>query len=318
MSRDLRPRSSAALGFRDVWRRRPALYSRPLWALMIALDRLPWPWGEDILASLFAAVALVRRSRRRPAVAWASQQPGGRGLRLALAVCAFRGRWVARATLLGVRSPEALTRRAVIRGDEHLTTAPKGTILLGFHLGPPNVDVTLRILGQKLAWLGSSRNSWVWSSEAWRPLSDPRQNLAPPDDEWFWPGYLYRARRILLDGGALFIMADSWAGRPAFSVPLPGGPMTVRSGWLSLCRLTGARVIPMVTHLEGRTQVITVHSALPTPVPGAADPLATWREIITDLVSDYVRRFPEQCPVLVFPLSVLRRRRPPAGGFVRM
>jgi lauroyl/myristoyl acyltransferase len=281
---------------------------------MIALDRLPWPWGEDILARLFAAVALVRGSRRRPALAWAAQQPGGRGVRLALAVSAFRGRWVARATLLGVRSPEALTRRAVIRGEEHLTPAPKGTILLGFHLGPPNVDVTLRILGQKLAWLGSSRNSWVWSSEAWRPMSDPRQNLAPPDDEWFWPGYLYRARRILLDGGALFIMADSWAGRPAFSVPLPGGPMIVRSGWLSLRRLTGARVIPVVTHLEGRTQVITIHPALPAPAPCDADPVATWREIITALVGDYVRRFPEQCPVLVFPPTVLRRGRAPAGS----
>jgi lauroyl/myristoyl acyltransferase len=330
MSLDLRPRSSIARGFRDVWRRRPALYSRPLWALMIALDRLPWPWGEDILARLFAAVALVRGSRRRPALAWASQQPGGRGLRLALAVCAFRGRWVARAALLGVRSPDALTRRAVISGEEHLTKAPEGTILLGFHLGPPNVDVTLRILGQKLAWLGTSRNSWVWSSEAWRPLSDPRQNLTPPDDEWFWPGYLYRARRILLDGGALFIMADSWIGRAAFPVPLPGGPMIVRSGWLSLRRLTGARVIPVVTHLEGRTQVITIHPALPIPAPHDADPLAAWRGIIAGLVTDYVRRFPEQCPVLALPPTALRRRRapaglepdgharPPAGGFVRM
>ena len=113
------------------------LYSRSLWALMIALDRLPWPWGEDILARLFGAVALVRGSRRRPALAWASRQPEGRGLRLALAVCAFRGRWVARAALLGVRSPDALIRRAVIRGEEHLTSAPEGTILLGFHLGPP-------------------------------------------------------------------------------------------------------------------------------------------------------------------------------------
>src|SRR6266545_19324 len=105
MSPGLRPRSSSALGFRHIWRRRPALYSRPLWAVMIALDRLPWPWGEDILAHLFAAVALLRGSRRRPALAWAAQQPGGRGVRLALAVSAFRGRWVARATLLGVRSP---------------------------------------------------------------------------------------------------------------------------------------------------------------------------------------------------------------------
>jgi hypothetical protein len=204
------------------------VWSRPrVIALMIGLDLLPWPWGEDMLARLFAVVALVRGSRRRPSLAWASQQPGGRGLRLALAVCAFRGRWVARSTLLGVRSPGELIRRAVIRGEEYLAAGPKWTILLGFHLGPPNVDVTLRILGRKLAWLGSSRNSWVWSSEAWRPLSDPRENLAPPGDEWFWPGYLYRARRILLDGGALFIMADSWVGREAIRVPLPGGPMII-------------------------------------------------------------------------------------------
>lgn len=279
---------------------------------MIGLDLLPWPWGEDMLARLFAVVALVRGSRRRPALAWASQQPGGRGFRLASEVCAFRGRWVARAALLGVRSPDELIRRAVIRGEEYLAAAPKGTILLGFHLGPPNVDVTLRILGQKLAWLGSSRNSWVWSSEAWRPLSDPRENLAPPGDKWFWPGYLYRARRILLDGGALFIMADSWVGREAIRVPLPGGPMIIRSGWLSLYRQTGARVVPVVTHLEGRTQVITIHPALPTPQPDDVDPLGAWRDILVALVSDYVRQLPEQCPVLVFPPTILRRRRAPA------
>ena len=330
MSPDFRPRSSTALGFRDAWRGRPAHYSRHLWAVMIALDRLPWPLGEDILASLFAAAELVRGRHRRLALAWASQQPGGGGVRLARAICAFRGRWVARAALLGVRSPEALTRRAVIRGEEHLTAAPQGTILLGFHLGPPNVDVTLRILGHKLAWVGTSRNSWVWTSEAWRPLSDPRQNLAPPADERFWPGYLYRARRMLLDGGALFILADSRVGRATFAMPLPGGPMIVRSGWLTLCRLTGARVIPVMTHLEGRTQVITIHPALPTPPPGGADPLAMWREIITVLVSDYVRRFPEQCPYLASSPTAFRRRRapagseadgparPPTGGFVRM
>ena len=45
--------------------------------------------------------------------------------------------------------------------------------------------------------------------------------------------------------------------------------------------------------------------------------VVTWREIITDLVSDYVRRFPEQCPVLVFPATAVRRRRAAAGGLVR-
>jgi hypothetical protein len=35
-------------------------YSRAVWLLMLALDRLPWPWGEDILAGVFVAKAFVR------------------------------------------------------------------------------------------------------------------------------------------------------------------------------------------------------------------------------------------------------------------
>ena len=91
--------------------------------------------------------------------------------------------------------------------------------------------------------------------------------------------------------------------------------MIIRSGWLSLYRQTGARVLPVVTHLEGRTQVITIHPALPTPLPDDVDPLGAWRDILVALVRDYVRQFPEQCPVLVFPPAILRRRgaEAPAG-----
>jgi lauroyl/myristoyl acyltransferase len=216
-----------------------------------------------------------------------------------LALASSRGRWVARASLLGLRTPEDLDRHVVIHGEEHLTRAPHGTILLGFHLGPPNADVALRIRGHKMAWLGTMRWSWVWSTVAWRWLADPRDNLTPPDAAGFWAGYLYRARRILLDGGAVFVMADSWRGREAFRVPVPGGSMKIRLGWLSLHRGTGARVVPVTTHLDGHTQIITIHPALPPPAPGA-DPLDAWQPIISALVSDYVRRFPEQCPALVF------------------
>lgn len=312
MSLEAAPRSSAALGLRGLWGDRPAVYSPALWAVMICLDRLPWPRGEDILAALFAAVALAGR-RRRPAVLWASQHPGRRAWLLALAVAAFRGRWVARSALLGVRGPEDLRPRIAVSGEERLAAAPGGTILLGFHLGPPNTDVALRTLGHRLAWLGSLRQSPGWSREAWRPFVDPRDNLCPPDIEGFWPGYLYRARRILLEGGTIFTMADAWAGREAFRVPLPGGTAAViRSGWLTLCRQTGARVLPVMTHLAGRIQVITIHPALPTSRPDDADRFREWREILGSLMRDYVQRFPEQCPVLAFPAEERRAPGPAA------
>lgn len=290
------------IGLRNLWSRRHSLYPRVLWALLIRLDLLPWPWGEDLLACLFAASTLVRGSRRRGAVAWASQQPGRRAWPLALAVSAFRGRWVARFSLLGIRGPDDLRLHVAVHGKEHLAAAPGGAILLGFHLGPPNVDVALRTLGYRVAWLGSARSSRAWSREAWRPLLDPKDNLCPPDANWFWPAPLYRARRLLLDGGALFILADAWAGREVFRIPLPGGrPLIVRAGWLSLWRQTGARVLPVTTHLEGRVQIITIHPPLPTPGPHDADLPSAWPDILGSLVKDYVRRFPEQCAALPFP-----------------
>jgi lauroyl/myristoyl acyltransferase len=295
-------RALGTTGLRDLWSSRQSLYPRVLWALMMRLDLLPWPLGEDLLAYLFAAVTLMRGSRRRAALAWASQQPGRRAWRLALAVSAFRGRWVARLSLLGLRRPDDLRRQVSVHGEEHLAAAPGGAILLGFHLGPPNVDVALRILGHRVAWLGTARRSRAWSKDAWRPLLDPKDNLCPSEATWFWPGTLYRARRLLLDGGALFILADAWAGREVFQVPLPGGcPLILRAGWLTLWRQTGARVLPVTTHLDGRVQVVTIHPPLPTPGEHDADLPPEWSDILASLVKDYVRRFPEQCPVLPFP-----------------
>src|SRR5262245_1145060 len=46
-----------------AWGARPWGYSRPVWALVLALDALPWPWGEEILARGFAARAFVRLTR---------------------------------------------------------------------------------------------------------------------------------------------------------------------------------------------------------------------------------------------------------------
>ena len=300
MTREPASRPSEAAGIRALWRTRPAHYSRALWVLMLGLDLLPWPWGEDILARLFMAVGAVRASRRRRAAAWARAHPGHRPWRLAAALCAFRGRWVARSWLLGLRCPDDVHRHLVVRGEEHLTATPGAAILLGFHLGPPNADLALRILGHRLTWLGGERISRGWRREAWRPFLDSSQHLASSWGEWFWPGLVYRARRILLDGGHVFLMADG-AGREMFRVAMPGRPVLIKPGWLVLHRHTGARVLPVLTHLEGRTQVITIHPPLPMSGSDPASEAGAWRDTLTSLLQSYVRRFPEQCPALVFP-----------------
>ncbi len=315
---------SAAPGLRRVWNDRPRLYSRPLWLLVIALDFLPWPWGEDLLARLFWIVGLLRASRRRPAVAWAAARGARPSRRLALAVCAFRGRWVARSMLVGVRHPADLGARVVVRGEELLAaSAPRGRILLGFHLGPPNADVALRIRGHSLAFLGTVRRSRAWARPEWSPLLDPRDHLSPPDADTrlFWVGYLYRARRMLLEGRTIFIMADSWVGRERalFVISVPGGAMTVRSGWLALSRQTGAEVVPVTTHLEGRAQIITICSPLPQPGADADEHVRAVRGILSRRVEDYVERFPEQCPALVFPPETIpgpERQAPGAAAVV--
>ena len=106
-------------------------------------------------------------------------------------------------------------------------------------------------------------------------------------------GVLRRACRVLLAGESLFLAADGGRGREAFRVPLPGGPVVVRAGWLALREQTQAPVLPVLSHREGPAQIVTVHPPLP------AD-LASCEKIVGRLLDDYTRRFPEQCYSLAF------------------
>jgi hypothetical protein len=126
---------------------------------MRALDPLPWPWGEGILATLFAAKAFVRPSRLRVALAWAGHFTAARRSRwqLALSCCAHHGRFLARQALLGIRTPEDLRRLVILKGEAHLKATSTGAIILGFHLGPPGVAVALRVLGYPVTWMGGLR-----------------------------------------------------------------------------------------------------------------------------------------------------------------
>jgi len=286
---------------RAAWSARPASYSRLVWTLILALDRLPWPWGEEILAKSFVARAFVRTGRLRQALAWAAAQPSTERGRwhLARSLCAYHGRFVARSALVGIRGPEALLRLVAVRGEEHLAAAGRGVILLGFHLGPAGSYLALRVAGHRLTWVGGRGATGAWSREIRQRYQSARETQFFSEDRYSWTRRLYHARQVLLSGEHVFISADGEGGE-AFSVPLPGGPQVIGVGWLALRRATGAPVLPVLSHMQGRTQVVTVHPALP---PRNADPgldLDACRRSLAHLLGDHVRRFPEQCYSLVF------------------
>src|SRR5439155_953064 len=185
-----------------AWEARPRTYSRVVWALVLALDALPWPWGEEILARCFVARAFVRTARLRRALAWAGAQPGAgrRRWSLARSLCFHHGRFVARSALVGMRDPETLRRHVAARGEEHLAAAGAGAILLGFHLGPAQSYLALRVL----------------------------------------------------------------------------------------------------SHMDGRVQVVTIHPPLPASLSDPALDLEACRRALGELLGEHARRFPEQCYSLAF------------------
>jgi lauroyl/myristoyl acyltransferase len=262
----------------------------------MALDLLPWPWGENILAGLFMAVGLGRASWRRSAMTWAVAQRGRHPLRLAAALCAFRGRWVARRHLLGLQDPDELRRHLVVEGEAHLTAIPGAAILLGFHLGVPAAEVTLRVRGHRVTYVGRGDRApnAGWWRPAWRPFADHDPLAHAGDDRGRWPAVLYVARQILLRGDMVYIMGDG-IGTEVFSIPLPGRPVVLRAGSVTLHQLTGARVLPVLTRLDGRTHIVTVHPPLPALDADRARGIEAWREILEPLLADYTRRFPDQC-----------------------
>src|SRR5262249_28072637 len=155
--RDVTERGGAPRPARAAPRQvRPRLYSRGAWLLMQALDPLPWPWGENVMAGFFAAQALVRPFRLRQALAWAGHHAVGRPARvpLALSCCAHHGRSLARQALLGIRTPDDLRRHVTVEGAERLAAVRGGAVLVGFPLGPPAASMALRAAGHPVTWVG--------------------------------------------------------------------------------------------------------------------------------------------------------------------
>src|SRR5262249_62121477 len=101
------------------------------------------------------------------------------------------------------------------------------------------------------------------------------------------------ALMILLDGGTVFMMADGWGlrGRQVLRVTVTGGAVVIMPGWLTLWCQTGACVLPVLTHLAGRTQVVAIHPPLERDGGGEE----AWPERLSSIVRACVDRFPEEC-----------------------
>jgi lauroyl/myristoyl acyltransferase len=263
---------------------------------VILLDRLPWPWGENVLAAIYLAKSLVRGGRFRRALEWASKQTEGRSARwrLAARLCSCYGRFVARLMLVGFRDPDHLRAQVILRGEEHLQAAAgRGAILLGFHLGPPGAAIALRVRGHRLTWARGWGDSQGGLRPAWRRFHEEGEMLS-------------------LDGGLVYITGDGGKGREAFKVPVPARPIVIRSGWLALVRHTGAITLPVLTHLEGHNQVVTIHPALPAVGKDPTKGLDACRAALGQILERYVREHPDQCYSLVF-----RRRMTRTPGYKR-
>jgi hypothetical protein len=165
-------------------------------------------------------------------------------------------------------------------------------LLLGFHLGPVGTPRALQTLGYRVNAAISGRRH-----RATLPLTPGAGETIPlygPSRQGE-ASALRRAVELLRAGEIVYITADGRVGTESFQIPLPGGPLVVRAGWLALRRLTGAVTHPVLMHVEGPRRVITVHPALPPPAPVPDDEVASCRAALTPLIEEYVRRFPEQC-----------------------
>jgi lauroyl/myristoyl acyltransferase len=269
--------------------------------LLSLLRPLPRPLAEPVLVTLAVLDGLCRRARLRRALTWAADR-GARGSnrwRIALALLANHGRFVAREALVGVGDASDLTRDVLVVGREHLP-ASGGALLLGFHLGPPKTWLALRALGFPVRFAG--RLEAAVRDPRWRaclesgdlvrlPEGDPRTRLAG----------LLRIRQLLQHGALVYVTADGPFGSEAFRIDLAGGPLVVRSGWLALRRSTGVPTLPVLTYCDGRRRVIVIHPPLPVPADDALADRAACRMALTPLVEAYVDRHPTQCRWLAMP-----------------
>jgi hypothetical protein len=193
---------------------------------------------------------------------------------------------------LGMHSRPGLPGRTTVEGREHLDAAARRgpTILLTFSLGPGvAAEKGLRALGYDLIVAGKAPD------DDWTPFLEHDERVVLWRDHRDHVAFLYRIYQLLRARRMVALPATGRTGLEAFRITLPDGPMTVRGGWLWLRRRTGATVLPILSRLEGTRLVVTVYPPLPPPAADSDGDLEVCRVIITGLVADYVRRFPDHC-----------------------
>ena len=287
----------------DVERIAPDMYGAPprLRTLMPFLRAVPAPLAAWMLAGLAVGEGVVHRHRLRSALAWAAAQgaTGTAKWRLALALFANHGRFVAQETMIGVPDLRALSRNVVIEGREHLDRLRTGALLLGFHLGPPRTALVLRACGYPVRVAG--RLEMARGNPRWDAALDASEAVALPAGPPRGRAESLHRIRDLIRGGAIVYIAADGLGREAFRIDVPGGSLVVRMGWLALRRATRLPVLPVFTWMRGRQRVIDVHPPLPDPCEDAGQDAAVCRAALAPLLADYVRRVPAQCRYLVVP-----------------
>ena len=266
------------------------------------LRRWPRPAAEGLLAAMAVGDGLVRSGRFRQASAWAAAQgsTGWNRRRMALALLANHGRFVADEAMVGVPDANDLGGDVIIEGAEHLQGVSAGAILLGFHLGPPKAWLMLRSHGYPVRFAG--RLEGTAQDPRWRRLLDAHEVIELPDgDARVRLRSLQRIRHLLQAGSLVYLTADGPFGRESFRITLPGGPLVLRLGWFALRRVTGVPALPVLVHRDGHKRHIAISRPLPDPDGDLRRDAAACRDVLTPLVERYVRRFPTQCRWLAMP-----------------
>lgn len=265
------------------------------------LRRLPRPAVEWGLAAMAITNGMLRNGRVRQALAWAQAQGavGPARYRLALAIVANHGRYVADEVLGPTAALARDSTRVVVEGAEHLAPhSGRGALVLGFHLGPP-VWFALKAQGYPVRFAGRI-NSPADGTEWTRGLAPGDVIPLPDGHPASRAAALYRIHGLLAQGIHVYLTADGPLGREAFRFDLPGGPMLVRGGWLALRRATLAPTLPLLTFRSRGCQHVVIHPPLPAPLDDETLDVAACRAVLAPLLSNYVKQFPTECRWLAF------------------
>jgi len=259
------------------------------------LRSLPPAVSARLLEVFGMADGAFRKGRwhRARRFARAHRPTHGGAVRLALSLLAHHGRFI------HLEMCPGLAMDTTIVGEGHLACASAGALLLSFHLGPPHSGRALRMRGYPVS--SATRLEYLDEARV-RKLDDEGASIKlSGDDPRARALALMRLRRLLAGGGLVRINADGSLGRGVCAIPVTGGEIVLRQGWLTLRRQTRVPVLPLLARMEGRRRVIELHPPLPPVDPDPARDLGQCLAVLTPLLAAYVRQHPEQCRYVVYP-----------------